>query len=255
VHSLPIFVRLKGRPVILLGDGAAADAKRALLMRAGADVVGEESLASLAIVALDDDAVALPAIARLKARGILVNAVDRPAQCDFTLPAIVDRAPALIAVGTGGASAGLAKSIRIRLETILPATLGRLADGMAQARDAIRTRWPDARERRLAIDRAFEHGGPLDPFCDVADDAVSAWLKDAVHGETSAFYRIAIASDDPDQLTLFAARMLGRADVVYHHPNIASTVLVRARADAVLIACTAPPRDIAPGLTLFLDRV
>jgi len=87
LQSLPLFVRLAGRPVILLGEGEAADAKRRLLDRAGADVVGEDAAASLAIVAIDDEDEALAAVARLKARGILVNAVDRSALCDFTLPA------------------------------------------------------------------------------------------------------------------------------------------------------------------------
>src|SRR3546814_3829553 len=77
MHSLPLFVRLNGRPVILVGEGEAAEAKARLLRRAGAQIVGEEAEAALAIVALDDNAAALAAIARLKERGILVNAVDR----------------------------------------------------------------------------------------------------------------------------------------------------------------------------------
>ena len=121
LQSLPLFVRLAGRPVILLGDGEAADAKRRLLDRAGADVVGEDATASLAIVAIDEEDEALAAVARLKARGILVNAVDRSALCDFTLPAIVDRAPVLIAIGTSGVSAGLAAALRQRLEALVPA--------------------------------------------------------------------------------------------------------------------------------------
>ncbi len=96
LHSLPLFVRLAGRPVILLGEGEAADAKRRLLERAGAIIVGEDAAASLAIVAIDDEGEALAAVARLKARGLLVNAVDRPEHCDFTTPAIIDRAPVLI---------------------------------------------------------------------------------------------------------------------------------------------------------------
>ncbi|WP_296221875.1 NAD(P)-dependent oxidoreductase, partial [uncultured Sphingomonas sp.] len=98
LHSLPIFVRLSGRAVILVGEEEAAAAKRRLLERAGAVILTEsERPASpgddprLAIV-VDDE----PAVARLKARGILVNAVDRPELCDFTLPAIVDRNPVLV---------------------------------------------------------------------------------------------------------------------------------------------------------------
>src|SRR5579862_3342047 len=79
MHSLPIFVKLAGKPVILIGAGEAADAKRRLLERAGARVVDDSEDAHIAIVALADDAEAEAAVARLKARGIFVNAVDRPA--------------------------------------------------------------------------------------------------------------------------------------------------------------------------------
>src|SRR3546814_415809 len=80
VESLPVFLSLKGRPVILLGEGAAAAAKARLLDRAGAWIIRDEMAdAAIAIVAIEDDAAA-----RLKARGILVNAMDRPALCDFT---------------------------------------------------------------------------------------------------------------------------------------------------------------------------
>jgi uroporphyrin-III C-methyltransferase/precorrin-2 dehydrogenase/sirohydrochlorin ferrochelatase len=71
--SLPLFMTVAGRPVILLGEGETADAKRRLLHRAGAVVVGEEAEAALAIVALDDASEAEAAVARLKARGVLVN--------------------------------------------------------------------------------------------------------------------------------------------------------------------------------------
>ena len=110
-------MKLTHRPVILLGMGEAADAKRRLLERAGADIRTEEAAdASLAIVAIEDEDEAQAAAERLKARGVLVNVVDRPSLCDFTLPAIVDRDPVLIAIGTGAASAGLAKALRQRLE-------------------------------------------------------------------------------------------------------------------------------------------
>ncbi|MDF7775356.1 NAD(P)-dependent oxidoreductase, partial [Sphingomonas sp. AOB5] len=83
--ALPLFVKLAGRPVILIGSGEAAEAKRRLLERAGARIV--ESGAALAIVALPEPE---ETVARLRAEGVLVNTVDRPELCDFTLPAIVD---------------------------------------------------------------------------------------------------------------------------------------------------------------------
>ncbi len=253
MHSLPLFVRLSGRSVILLGDGDGADAKRRILERAGADIVGEETQAALAIVAIEEEGAALAAVARLRARGVLVNAVDRPTQCDFTLPAIIDRDPVIIAIGTGGASAGLAKALRQRLEAMLPAGLGDVANSLKSLRAALRMRWPDARDRRQVIDSAFEAGAPLDPFSPLEADAVTRWLGQAQAAQ-SAFQHLIITSDDPDDLTLKQARLLGQADTVFHAPTIAPAILTRARADANRIACDTVP-DVAPaGITLFLDR-
>src|SRR3546814_11145222 len=105
MHGLPLFVRLNGRPVILMGAGEAAEAKARLLRRAGAQIVGEEAEAALAIAALDDNAAALAATARLKERGILDNAVARHDPIAFTFPDILDRYPVSIAQGKGGAPA------------------------------------------------------------------------------------------------------------------------------------------------------
>ncbi|WP_419826756.1 NAD(P)-dependent oxidoreductase [Sphingomonas sp.] len=231
MHSLPVFLRLEGRPVILLGTGEAADAKRRLLARAGAAIVDEATDAALAIVAIEEQEPALAAVARLKARGVLVNAVDRPAHCDFTLPAIVDRSPVLIAVGTGGASAGLAKALRQRLEALLPASLGRLAEALHAARAELRARFPEAGQRRRAIDSALDLGGALDPLSGAGD--VAAWLAEPDTRSGSGVERIRLRSADPDELTLREARLLARADVVRHAADVPPAILDRARADAV----------------------
>ncbi|MGD9810774.1 MAG: NAD(P)-dependent oxidoreductase [Sphingobium sp.] len=258
MHSLPLFVKLEGRPVILLGEGEGADAKRRLLERAGADISTDETAdAAFAIVAMDDDAVAEAAVARLKARGILVNAVDRPALCDFTLPAIVDRDPVIIAIGTGGASAGLAKMLRQRLEALLPATLGGLASALGAARGAMRERWPDPALRRRAIDAALGEGGSLDPLSGVGTDAVAAvaaWLTGGSEEAPSRLEIIDLQSDDPDDLTLRAARLLGQADAIFHAPGIAVAILDRARADAARHESADPPCWNGPGLALWLRK-
>ena len=249
MHSLPLFLRLQGRPVILLGEGEARAAKARLLERAGAVIVGEDALAALAIVAIEDDAEAEAAVARLRARGILINATDRPALCDFTLPAIVDRDPVLIAIGTGGASAGLAKALRQRIEALLPPRLGALALALQGARGAIRARWPAAAARRMAIDAALE--GPLDPLLPQEADAVAGWIAAPDEPPPVGLVTIVVRSDDPDDLTLAEARLLGRADHVYHSAQVHPAVLARARADAGRSAVSAPPRDFA-GLSLYL---
>ncbi|HEX8447926.1 MAG TPA: NAD(P)-dependent oxidoreductase [Sphingomonas sp.] len=232
MHSLPILIRLAGRPVILLGDGGAADAKRRILTRAGARIVGEAADAALAIVAIAEDVEAEAAVVRLRARGILVNAVDRPALCDFTLPAIVERGAVLVAIGTGGASAGLAKALRQRLEAMLPADLGGLASALFAARAAIKARWPEGDDRRRAIDAALAPGAALDPLSAGAGARIPGWL--AAEGRNAAVEPVAIRlrSSDPDDLTLREARWLGGADVVRHAADVPGAILARVRADA-----------------------
>lgn len=252
MHSLPVLLRIRDRPVILLGDGEAAEAKRRLIERAGGRVVDEEDgTARLAIVAIEDDAAAGQAADRLKARGILVNATDRPEHCDFTLPAIVDRDPVLIAIGTGGASAGLAKAVRLLIEALLPPDLGGLATALAGARLRLRTRWPDARDRRHAIDMALAPGGMLDPLSWADTDSIEGWLNRA-DDAPSTFETISLRSADPDDLTLREARWLGRADRIFHQPDIPAAILDRARADAARHVSATPPEKGDAGLTLWL---
>ncbi|WP_294133416.1 siroheme synthase [Sphingobium sp.] len=249
MHSLPVFLRLTGRPVILTGDGEAADAKRRLLERAGAVIVGEEDKrARIAIVSDGDVATA----ERLRARGVLVNATDNPDLCDFTLPAIVDRDPVLIAIGTGGASAGLAKALRQRLEALLPARLGELAQALFAARGAIKARWADAGARRRGIDAGLAPGGTIDPLRADAVDALAGWLAADGQVEGSRLVAIALLSGDPDDLTLRAARLLGEADRIYHPASVPAVILDRARADAARIVADVPPDDPCEGLSLWV---
>jgi uroporphyrin-III C-methyltransferase / precorrin-2 dehydrogenase / sirohydrochlorin ferrochelatase len=254
MHSLPLFIRLSNRPVILLGKGEAADAKRRLLERAGAKIVGEKADAVLAIVAIDDDKRAQAAIARLKARNILVNAVDRPADCDFTLPAIVDRDPVLIAIGTGGASAGLAKALRQRLEVLLPQSLGSLATALGKTRSIIRQRWPDAADRRRSIDAALDPGGMLDPFRGDSVTRVEEWVDVASVTPRAMSLTFSLTSNQADDLTLAAARAMGQADRIIYSKGISPTILDRARADAIRIEGDKLPNPLPDGLTVILLR-
>lgn len=249
--GLPVLLRLAGAPVILLGEGEAADAKRRVLERAGARVVAEAAAARVAIVAIEDAAEAEAAVARLRARGVLVNAVDRPALCDFTLPAVVDRAPVLVAVMTGGVSAGLAAAVRQRLEALLPAALGCFAEALGAARGALRARYPDAAARRRAIGAALSAGGPLDPFGPEPD--VAAWIAQLGSEPQAPLVSIRLATPDPDELTLRAARALAQADRVYHAPAVPAAILDRARADAERIACTGPPGDAPLGRNVWVE--
>lgn len=247
MHSLPLFHRLTGQHVIVLGTGEAAEAKRRLVERAGAVVVGaDDAAARLAFVALDAPE---EAAAQLKARGLLVNVVDRPDLCDFTVPSLLERGPVLVAVGTGGVSAGLAKALRLRLEALLPDSLGALADKLGGAKAALRARWPDPAARRRALDQALAPHGPLDPLDGGSAERFDLWL--AAAGDPSPHHReIVLRSADPDDLTLREARWLGTADALVLDGAIPPAVLARARADAARLT----PGDPLPAGTVVTIR-
>ena len=250
MHSLPLFLRLNGQPVILLGEGEAAAAKQRLIERAGARVVGEDDPdARLAFVALEEPEAAAQ---RLRARGLLVNVVDRPDLCDFTVPSLLERGPVLVAVGTGGVSAGLAKALRLRLEALLPAALGDLAEGLGAAKARLRARWSDAGERRRALDTALVRGGALDPLDRGSAGRLEQWLAGSV--DTGGHVvELQLRSDDPDDLTLREARWLGQADVLLLDGAIPPAVLARARADAARYPL-AEQSPAEAGLTVIIRR-
>jgi uroporphyrin-III C-methyltransferase/precorrin-2 dehydrogenase/sirohydrochlorin ferrochelatase len=258
MRSLPLFHRVAGEPVIVLGEGPAAEAKRRLVERAGGVVIaslqaGIERGARLAFVALADSREAEAAAQRLRCEGELVNVVDRPALCDFTTPSILDRDPVQIAIGTDGTSAGLAKHLRLRLEALLPDSLGQLAKSLAAARDALRGRWPDANERRRALDAALEQVGALDPFVEHGLTAVSNWLREGEPKAQTQRIEFTVDTHTADGLTLRQLQLLGAADAILYDPRVPASVLDRARADAPRYAL--PHEGPLPdGLILVLRR-
>ncbi|RPF72662.1 siroheme synthase [Aurantiacibacter spongiae] len=233
-----------------------AEPKRRLVARAGGRVVtdmqsGIDEGARLAFVAHDDAAMCEADAIRLRCAGLLVNVVDRPDLCDFTTPSLLERDPVLIAIGTSGASAGLAKQLRLRLETLLPADVGHLAQALEAARGAIRSRFPQMSARRRALDDALAAGGPLDPLMAGSADRIGEWLGGAAEPEGEGVHDFTLSSDDPDDLTLRQARLLGAADAVLADPGVPPAILARARADAARL--TLPYRDEMPaGLVVVL---
>jgi len=237
IASLPLFHQIDGQAVLVLGAGPAAEAKRRLVERAGGVVVDDLARAvgqgvRIAFIACDDARACEVAAINARGAGMLVNVVDRPELCDFTTPSILDRSPLLVAIGTGGASAGLAKHVRLRLERVLPQTLGLLARALEAARPALRQRLPDGAERRGAIDAALNEDGVLDPLDAQSFQRVKAWLSGAVATRARAVFDLTLTSADPDDLTLRQARLLGQADVLLLDGAVPDAILGRARADA-----------------------
>ncbi len=254
MQSLPIFVKLAGRNVIVIGDGEAAAAKARLVTAAGGIIVGSEAAdAALAFVALDDEGEARAAAGRLRARGMLVNVVDRPAMSDFLMGSIIDRSPVVVAISTGGATASLARALRGRLEALLPASLGPLADAIGGARRAASAAHPSVADRRRLWERALAEGAALDPLkrLEDAEAAVAAAIAggSAAQDETRV---ISVTSDDPGELTLNQLGWLGRCDTLIVAGPVASAVVDRARRDAVRLP--ALPEPAPEGLTVVLRR-
>lgn len=254
MHSLPLFHRIAGTRVVVVGDGETARTKARLVERAGGIPCGETEAhhARLAFVALDDRRAAEAAALRLKRAGLLVNVADRPDLCDFTLPSVLDRNPVLVAVSTGGTSAGLAKHLRLRLETLLPQSLGQLAQSLFDARDRLRAKFPATGDRRRAIDAALAKGGMLDPLAVEDEDRVGRWLESDSSPALGRITEVVLHSDDPEDLTLRQVRALGEADVLIHDAGVSDAILNRARADAVRLP--APAEPAAGGHTVILRR-
>ena len=150
MKQLPIFLNVQGRKVVVLGEGAAADGRAALARSAGADVVRGAYFAGAvaAFVATGDEAGDIAAALAARAAGVPVNVMDRPALCDFIMPAIVERGPVTVAVSTGGASPTLAQLVRDRIEAALPQRLAAVAEYAARVRRQVALAIPDPDRRR-----------------------------------------------------------------------------------------------------------
>jgi uroporphyrin-III C-methyltransferase/precorrin-2 dehydrogenase/sirohydrochlorin ferrochelatase len=245
VDFLPIFLDVRGEPCLVVGAGQVASRKAALLRRAGALVTmttefREEELGryALAIAATNDEAVNRAVAAAARARRIPVNVVDQPALCSFILPSIIERAPLTVAVSSGGASPVLARLLRARLETLIPAGYGRLAALAGAFRDPVKARIKP-KERRRFWERVLQ--GPVAELVfngrdDEARKALQATLEDPrltfSGGEVSL---VGAGPGDPDLLTFRALRLMQQADVVVYDRLVSQPILdlVRLEADRI----------------------
>jgi uroporphyrin-III C-methyltransferase/precorrin-2 dehydrogenase/sirohydrochlorin ferrochelatase len=237
ISSLPLFHKIAGQQVLVLGEGPAAEPKRRLVERAGGIIVDDFARAvdegvRIAFIAFEDQRACEAAAINARCAGILVNVVDRPELCDFTTPSILDRDPLLIAIGTGGASAGLAKHVRLRLERVLPETLGALARALEAVRPVLRGRFPEGADRRRVVDAALREGGPLDPLDPASFQKVAGWAEGAETATSGRTETLILTSPDPEELTLRQARLLGEADLLLIDGAVPPAILGRARADA-----------------------
>jgi precorrin-2 dehydrogenase/sirohydrochlorin ferrochelatase len=243
MDAFPAFFPLAGRSVAIAGEGEAADAKARLFDGSPATVVRlgpVEALdprayagMTLAFIAGVDDHWAWAATEAARAANVPVNVVDRPALCDFTTPAVIDRGEVVAAIGTGGASPMLATMLRHDIEARVPEGTGRVAALFRVMQGEIRAALPDAHARRRFLRAALN--GPAAEAAMAGDmegakDCLRASLLEGA--EASGRIRYIDARGPADLLTLRAVRALAAADVLVCDPDPHPDVLALARRDA-----------------------
>ncbi len=267
MEHLPIFVRLARQRCVVVGGGAVAERKTALLRRAGAEVtvVAPELCAPLAamrdrgeiryhagawedalsgrprlVVAATDDAHVNAAVAEsADAAGILCNVVDDNAASGFILPAIVDRAPVTIAIGTGGNAPVLAQRLKAQIERWLPGRIARLAALAGRWRGPVRKRFATLDERRRFWQRFF--AGPVAAHILAGREAqaeklVRLELMTGVEARSAGeAYLVGAGPGDPGLVTIRGQQLIGQADVVLHDRLVSPEILDFARKEAELI--------------------
>jgi len=268
LRYFPIFVDVDGRDVVIAGGGEKALQKLRLLAKTTArigiiaETVGTEvdalaqalgatverrrfapsDLAGVAMVfAANDDPHADGVVAAAaKAQGVLVNVVDGPAESSFIMPAIVDRDPVVVAVGTEGAAPVLAREIKAKIETWLPANFGRIAEQAMALRRRVQDAIGDPVARRRLWERLLQglwRSAVLAGDSRAAEREFDRQLA-AAHSDTRVGGSVALIGcgpGEPDLITLKAQQRLQEADVLVVDRLVNPAILEYARRDAVRI--------------------
>ncbi|OQY55556.1 MAG: uroporphyrinogen-III C-methyltransferase [Candidatus Parabeggiatoa sp. nov. 2] len=264
---LPIFLNICDKTGLVVGGGATATRKVELLLRANAKVtvvaprlteqlqnwVDEGRITyradhfaptdlqhcRLVIAATNDKAINEQVSMLAQAQGTPVNVVDQPQLCSFIMPSIIDRSPVQIAISTGGASPVLARLLRARLETLIPAAYGKLAEFVASFRLLVKQRLP-FNERKSFWETVLQ--GPIaEMLLSGHTPAATKALENLIEKTASSpkkygeVYLVGGGPGDPDLLTFRALRLMQQADVVLHDRLVSPGVLDLVRRDAELI--------------------
>ena len=260
---LPINLKVRGARVLLVGGGRVATRKARLLLKAGArlTVVApelheelEQLLAQgggiwqpgeytdstihdvvLVVAATPHRQVNEQVHRDAIARNLPVNVVDSPDLCTVILPAIIDRSPLVIAISSGGRSPVLVRSVRRKLEAMLPAAYGRLAEFAGEMRQVVKAAIPAEPGRRLFWEQTIE--GAVAELVLASNESrarelLLQQLQDADPSPRGEVYLVGAGPGDPDLMTFKALRLLQSADVVLYDRLVAAEIVDLTRRDA-----------------------
>lgn len=266
MRYLPIHVDTENALIRVIGGGEAAEAKLRTLIKTEArieviaetispeiarwadlgnlthisqsfresDIIG----ARLVYAATEDDALNAHIALLGEAEGVLVNAADQQSACHFITPALVDRSPVLISIGTEGTSPGLARAFKADLEKRLPSTLGRFAELTKELRAKVKTVMPDLADRQTFWAKIFK-GKSLDAqlrmdLQSFAQQVVNL-LSNPSEQKNGQVALVGAGPGNPDLMTFAAQQALHGADVVVYDRLVSQSVLELGRREAEYI--------------------
>jgi uroporphyrin-III C-methyltransferase/precorrin-2 dehydrogenase/sirohydrochlorin ferrochelatase len=267
MQALPIFMNINQRLCVVIGAGEVAARKVTMLLRAQASVTvyapeicptladlveagriryqqarfADQQLsgACLVIAATNDVQVNTAVSLAAQANNIPVNVVDAPALCTFTMASIVERSPIVIAISSEGNAPVLARYLRSKIETMLPAGYGRIAAIAGEFRDKVKSKYATSQARRIFWEGVLQ--GPIVERILAGQEAaarigLNQLLADDTasqqHGEV---YLVGGGPGDPDLLTFRALRLMQQCDVCVYDKLVSPEVLDLVRRDAELI--------------------
>ncbi len=263
---LPVFLALDGKRAVVAGNGPGAAWKTELLSAAGAAVdvyaenacdelrtvvadpprgtvalhdrswqAGDLTGAAIAVGGFDDEASAQRFAAAARAAGVPVNIIDKPAYCDFSFGAIVNRSPLVIGISTDGAAPVFGQAIRAKLEAMIPRGFARWADAARRWRPAVQASGLAFAARRrfwqsfTAYAVTHPDRAPAQSDFDTILDKVRG---EAALADAGTVTLVGAGPGNPELLTLRAVRALQSADIILIDDLVAPDILDFARREA-----------------------
>ena len=265
MQYLPIHFDTRGASILIVGGGPAAEAKLRTLLKTEAKLIviaaeispeisrwaGQDKLqhvnrdfkesdlegVSLVYAATEDDAYNGEIADLAAARQIPANAADYKDACRFITPALVDRAPVTISIGTAGTSPALARALKSDLETRLPPETGRFALKTNALRKKVKALMPDLADRQRFW-AGLLGGKDLTAQLSVSADDLEAQIETALNGQDVTAGKVLLVGagpGDPDMLTTAARRALHAADVIVYDRLVSDGVMELGRREAEYI--------------------
>jgi len=260
----PIFLSLKQQPCLVIGGGEIAARKIKLLAKANAKITVIAEKFSHTVMAMETEHGLIlrkktfaikdirtyrlvvsatnnhalnESIAKIcQQKNIPVNVVDNPQLCSFIFPAIIDRSPVIAAVSTGGVSPVLARLLRAKIETVIPAQFGQLAQLAEKFRTLVKQKIIHPAQRRIFWEKTLQGGVAELVFSGKSTQAEVLLQQQLVDTDNTVnegeVYLVGAGPGDPDLLTFRALRLMQQADVVVYDRLVSPEILELVRRDS-----------------------